>query len=1626
MSSKELIIAACEKGDLPQLKHVLEETQLDVGSEPLGSEGETALHVACAHGHMDIVRYLVNDRGCSVAVPNSRAVGATPLEVAWANTHWKVVEFLLNTIEEDIPLTQVGHQPAMFFSFLITSREAFNQSCVHGYSKIVKVLTEIPMCWMTKQSLHDGLLTTCHYGHLELALYLIMEKGCDPTLPSLAGVSPLELAWKNKHWKLTSHLVLHCAGRLSHAASTQFLEVASFGEDALHVACSRGFLEAVHFLHENLKCSLVQPNSQGKIPLTIARSNGHLLIIQFLLKNVTCTESGLTELHVACIVGDEEKVRVLSSNRTCLRAADSYGMTPVHYASCEPAALSILVSVIEHNEIQLLHMQDGKGNTPLHYAVITGCMEAVKIIFLNCECNPNIPNNEGCTPLHIAARRKEFEIAVLLLNHSQCNPNIQDQNGNTPLHIAINRMSLSSIKPFLNHDNIDPNIKNMQGNTPLHEAVMGETSVDVIEALIFHKSCNPSIMNEEGMTPLQVSVYFGKMHYVEVLVTSEKYGHEDIVQAMESTLLLHQAVYSNRCKLVTRLLKVQEYDVNKMNSAGETALHLACRTTCSKLMLEELVEDNRCDLNAQNQHGSTALHLAVLCTSEAVEKVQCILQSERCNPNITNSEGYTPLHVAVEKRDFETAAILLKYSQCNPNVPDLTGNTSLHMAIDEILLSSVEVFLNNKNIDLNIQNTEGNTPLHEAVVRHTPVNVVEALTLHNSCNPSIANNAGMTPLQIAVTSGKLEYAEVLITSRKCSHEDVVKATESAFLLHRAVVSNKPKLVYWLLMVQGWNVNTTNSASETVLHLACRARNSIAVLEILVEDSRCDLNAQDHNGDTALHLALCSESEVAEKVQCILQSERCNPNITNSEGYTPLHVAVKRKKFQSAAILLKHPKCNPNFQNIHGNTALHMAIFNNTSLTNLQHFLNHKDIDINIQNQIGSTPLHEAVKRQVPVDVVEALTLHKSCNPSIANNAGMTPLQIAVTSHKLDYAEVLITSGKCSHEDIVKATESELLLHQAVVSNRPKLVYWLLMVQGWNTNTTDSASETVLHLACRARDSIAVLEILVEDSRCDLNAQDHNGDTALHLAVYSGTDVTEKVQCILQSERCNPNITNSEGHTPLHVAVKKRDLETAVILLNHSRCNPSIQDLTGNTPLHIAVSEMPLSNVESFLNHKNIDLNIQNREGNTPLHKAVLRQTPVDIVEALTLHRTCNPSIINQEGMTPLQISVDFGEMDDVEVLLTSGKCSHGNIVKATQGALLLHKAVFSNRPRLLAKLLSFQEFNVNRTNSAGETALHVACKMIQGKAILEKLVEGSRCDLNAQTQCGDTALHLALCSESEVAEKVQCILHSERCNPNITNSEGHTPLHVAVKKKIFRSAAILLKHPKCNPNFQSIHGNTVLHMAIVSTTSLPSLQHFLNQKDIDINIQNREGNTPLHEAVKRQVPVDVVEALTLHKSCNPSIANNEGMTPLQISVTSHKLDCAEVLLTSGKCSHEDIVKATEGTLLLHQAVSSNRPKLVVTLLNIQELNMNGTNSAGETPLHVACKMKCSEAVLEKLVKDSRCDLNAQDQRGNTALHLAVRSTYRIAGKVQCMLQSVRCDPNIKTSMKNIFQKCMGM
>ena len=51
-----------------------------------------------------------------------------------------------------------------------------------------------------------------------------------------------------------------------------------------------------------------------------------------------------------------------------------------------------------------------------------------------------------------------------------------------------------------------------------------------------------------------------------------------------------------------------------------------------------------------------------------------------------------------------------------------------------------------------------------------------------------------------------------------------------------------------------------------------------------------------------------------------------------------------------------------------------------------------------------------------------------------------------------------------------------------------------------------------------------------------------------------------------------------------------------------------------------------------------------------------------------------------------------------------------------------------------------------------------------------------------------------------------------------------------------------------------------------------------------------------------------------------------------------------------------------------------------------KVNTNIQNEKGNTPLHVACTVEKMEYI-QKLTQQSTCDINIQDDNGDTALHI---------------------------------------
>ena len=201
--SIETIISACERGDLSELQRVLEESQLDIGSEPLDSKGQTALHIACTNGHLHITQYLVNEKECSVMVED--VYGHNPFVLSLINKHWKVAEFLLTVAPSSDSFKK--HIGILHYGESLVAKvanETFTESCNSGYFQLVKLIKD--KCRNYEHISEICTQSALANGHVDIALYLKFE--VEDASPSHIA-SLLNKAWASKQWNLTK-FILKC------------------------------------------------------------------------------------------------------------------------------------------------------------------------------------------------------------------------------------------------------------------------------------------------------------------------------------------------------------------------------------------------------------------------------------------------------------------------------------------------------------------------------------------------------------------------------------------------------------------------------------------------------------------------------------------------------------------------------------------------------------------------------------------------------------------------------------------------------------------------------------------------------------------------------------------------------------------------------------------------------------------------------------------------------------------------------------------------------------------------------------------------------------------------------------------------------------------------------------------------------------------------------------------------------------------------------------------------------------------------------------------------------------------------------------------------------------------------
>ena len=281
----------------------------------------------------------------------------------------------------------------------------------------------------------------------------MLEEGCSANVVNSVGSTVLHFAAQSGHIEVVRELI----GR-----GCDVNAVSANGCTPLHSAAAYGRTEAVHELIRLGATKSVIAGNRGT-PLHQAALQGHVETVVAILEEgcpidaVNSVGSTVTVLYFAASSGHVEVVNAMKLNVcTPLHSAAGCGRTEAVRELLTLGATKLLVV--------------GKFGTPLHQAVLKGCMGTVEAM-LEKRCPIDVVNSSESTVLHFEAAADHFEVVTELAGRG-CDVNTVKANGCTPLHSTAVRGRSKTVCEFIKLGATKSVVGGTFG-TPLHQAALG-------------------------------------------------------------------------------------------------------------------------------------------------------------------------------------------------------------------------------------------------------------------------------------------------------------------------------------------------------------------------------------------------------------------------------------------------------------------------------------------------------------------------------------------------------------------------------------------------------------------------------------------------------------------------------------------------------------------------------------------------------------------------------------------------------------------------------------------------------------------------------------------------------------------------------------------------------------------------------------------------------------------------------------------------------------------------------------------------------------------------------------------------------------------------------------------------
>lgn len=804
----------------------------------------------------------------------------------------------------------------------------------------------------------------------------------------------------------------------------------------------------------------------------------------------------------------------------------------------------------------------------------------------------------------------------------------------------------------------------------------------------------------------------------QILIVADQVGAADLrLYSMDFLMKNWDHIpVSDFSKLPAQLL----YDMLKRKSAF--SLHAAIQMAREDVVFLYLIEhdaDLPKHLNQPNEQGEVPLYLALRTKHENICKT---LLSHGCNVDAKHgTAGHTLLHAAILDKDAFAAEFLIR-NGASVNAPAPGEVSALHLTAKANLPVVARLLIEYK-ANVNKQDAEGNTPIHTAILSEH-AEMVALFISNEHVDVNCRNAKGHTALWLALGLADQSFARTLVS-------------------------------------RGCDMNLVSPTGDTMLHYAITRANDKAALFLI--DNNCNVALANNTGTTPLHLAA---SKGLASVVAQLLARGAGVNVRDKEGKTPLMFAIAGKYVDIVTKLLQAPEIDVNVKDYGGKSALGLAL--EAGLLDLAERLVAAKADTEAADPSGLTLLHLAIMRSDAAAAIFLLEHDARLDARTGSNA--TPLTLAITHGVEQVVDALCVRGT----DMNAVDDAGVSPIWMALQSRQEGIASILVRHGCDLACRDKETMlTALHRAIQGEDEFTALFLI----RSGANVNDHqnpSGVAPVHLASELGQ---ESVVRELMQHRADVNVQDLEGRTALHIAIYAKQAVIALLLLSHPGLRLDVREKTGErTPFGAALAVKDQNTAAAILRREPLAIEEANSRGMTYLHAAVAASDLDSFKFLLKFKVNVNARVRDATERTPLAIAVELGLEECVRGLLATG--ADVNIPDKSSSWSVAHVAASLGSVSILDALIKHGA-NVNAVDDQGATVLHAAVRAGHANVVKRILKEAKDVDVCAADKEGQTPLHTLARYPKDSAVTILEILHSVNQNLNVQDEYGNTPLHYA-------------------------------------------------------------------------------------------------------------------------------------------------------------------------------------------------------------------------------------------------------